>query len=94
VPGAGVHRELAALVRAGLTPAEAIRAATSTATDLVGARPASVRLVPGAGADFIIVSGDPLKRIEDLATITHVVRNGEVLDPKILLARAKQARGK
>jgi hypothetical protein len=93
VPGAGLHRELAALVRAGLPPIEAIRAATSTAADLVGAKPAVVRFAPGTDANFIIVSGDPLKTIEDLAGITHVVRAGEVFDPKILLARAKQATG-
>ncbi len=39
VPGAGLQRELSALVRAGLPPIEAIRAATSTAADLVGAQP-------------------------------------------------------
>jgi hypothetical protein len=91
VPGAGLHRELAALVRAGLPPIEAIRAATSTAADLVGAKPTVVRFTPGTDADFIIVSGDPLKTIEDLASITHVIRAGEVFDPKVLLARAKQA---
>ncbi len=91
VPGAGLHSELAALVRAGLPSIEAIRAATSTAADLVGAKPTVVRFTPGTDANFIIVSGDPLKRIEDLANITHVVRSGEVLDPKALLARAKQA---
>ena len=94
VPGAGLHRELAALVRAGLPPIEALRAATSTAADLVGAKPTVVRFTPGTDANFIIVSGDPLKQIEDLANITHVVRAGEVLDPKVLLARALQARGR
>ena len=94
VPGVGLHRELAALVRAGLPPIEAIRAATSTAADLVGARPTIVRFTPGTDANFIIVSGDPLKKIEDLASITHVVRAGEVFDPTVLLARAIQARGK
>jgi hypothetical protein len=91
VPGIGLHRELAALVRAGLPPIEAIRAATSTAADLVGAKPGAMRFTPGADASFIIVSGDPLKSIDDLARITHVVRAGDVLDPKELLARATQA---
>jgi hypothetical protein len=94
VPGVGLHRELAALVRAGLPPIEAIRAATSTAADLVGAKPLMVRFTPGTEADFIVVSGDPLENIEDLGNITHVVRAGEMFDPKVLLARAKQARGK
>jgi imidazolonepropionase-like amidohydrolase len=94
VPGAGLHRELAALVRAGLAPIDAIRAATSTAGELVGAKPAAVRFAPGADADFIIVSGDPLKKIEDLANISHVIRAGEVFDPKVLLARATLAKGR
>jgi len=91
VPGAGLHRELAALVRAGLTPAEALRAATVTAGDLVGAKPGFARFTPGAEANFIVVSGDPLKNIEDLANITSVIRAGEVLDVKALLARAQHA---
>ena len=90
VPGIGLHREMAALVRAGLPPIEAIRAATSTAADLAGAKPAVVRFIPGTDANFIIVSGDPLKRIEDLSSITHVVRAGEVFDSKVLLARAQR----
>jgi hypothetical protein len=94
VPGAGLHRELAALVRAGLAPADAVRAATATAAELVGAKPSAIRFAPGADADFIIVSGDPLKKIEDLAGITHIVRAGEVFDPKVLLARATLAKGR
>ena len=39
VPRIGLHSELAALVRAGLTPADALRAATVTAAELVGAKP-------------------------------------------------------
>jgi hypothetical protein len=93
-PGVGLHRELAALVRAGQQPLDAVRAATSSAADLVGARPTAVRFAPGTEASFIIISGDPLKTIEDLANITHVVRAGEVFDPKVLRARAVQARGK
>jgi hypothetical protein len=91
VPGAGLHRELAALVRAGLTPAEALRAATVTAAYLVGATPGDVRLSPGTEANFSVVQRDPLKRIEDVANVTSVIRAGEVLDVKALLARAQHA---
>jgi imidazolonepropionase-like amidohydrolase len=93
-PGVGLHRDLAALVRAGLAPVDAIRAATSAAADLVGLRPTAIRLSPGTDANFVIVSGDPLKQIEALVNITHVIRAGEVFDPKVLRARAVQARGK
>jgi hypothetical protein len=91
VPGVGLHRELAALVRAGLTPAEALRAATVTAAELVGAKAGFAGFAPGTEANFIVVRGDPLKGIEDLANITSVIRAGEVLAPKDLLARAKQS---
>jgi tRNA G18 (ribose-2'-O)-methylase SpoU len=37
------------------------------------------------------VSGDPLKRIEDVGNVTSVIRAGEVLDVKALLARAQHA---
>jgi imidazolonepropionase-like amidohydrolase len=90
-PGAGLHRELAALVRAGLTPAEALRAGTVAAAELVGAKPGMTSLAPGTEANFIIVRGNPLSRIDDLGTITSVIRAGEVLDPKDLLARARHA---
>ncbi|HNV01991.1 MAG TPA: hypothetical protein PLE61_07760 [Vicinamibacterales bacterium] len=90
VPGGGVHRELAAFVRAGLTPAEAIRAATAAGSALVGAQTGGAGLSAGAPADFFVVTGDPLTRIEDLSAITHVVRAGELLDPKALLALARR----
>ena len=93
VPGAGLHTELAALVRAGLTQGEALRAATVTPAELVGAKQGVTSFTPGTEANFIIVSGDPLKQIGDLARITTVVRAGEVLDPKDLLARARRTVG-
>ncbi len=88
MPGAGIHRELAALVKAGLTPADAIRAATTNAAEMLGATRALGAVAPGYGADFFVVTGDPLAAVADLAKIAHVVRRGEVLAPKDLLARA------
>lgn len=92
VPGAGLHTELATLVRAGLAPADAIRAATIRGADLLGASGQIGAIKPGMAADLIIVSGDPLSSVGDLAKITHVIRGGEVLDPKELLGRAMRAR--
>jgi imidazolonepropionase-like amidohydrolase len=90
MPGLGIHREIAALVKAGLTPADAIRAATTNAAELLGAAKTLGAIAPGFGADFIVVTGDPLASVADLAKILHVVRRGEVLDPKDLLARARR----
>lgn len=92
IPGAGVHRELALLVGAGLTPAEAIRAATVTSAEVLGAAGSIGQLRPGFRADFFAVDGDPLQRLDDLARIRLIVRGGEVLDRDDLLKQAKRAR--
>ena len=89
VPGAGVHTEMAALVRAGLTPADAIRAATTNAVAMLGTEGAAGTIAAGADADLLIVEGDPLATIGDLSRITHVVRRGELLEPARLRDRAR-----
>ncbi len=86
--GIGTHAELAALVAAGFTPADAIRAATVNAAALVGAERALGAIAAGRDADFIIVEGDPLADLAALQRLTHVVRRGEVLDPETLRAFA------
>jgi hypothetical protein len=91
VPGAGVHRELAMLVAAGLSPAEAIRAATVNCADLVGAGTTLGQIAVGFQADLIAVEGDPLAKIEDLQRIALIVRGGEVLERQQLLAQARRA---
>jgi len=91
VPGAAIHRELQLLVRAGLTPAEAIRAATMNPAALVGASSSLGQIREGFGADLFAVEGDPLREIGDLQQVRIVIRAGEVLDPKELLAQARRA---
>nr|WP_239070783.1 amidohydrolase family protein [Amycolatopsis sp. SID8362] len=56
--GAALHDELDLLVRAGLTPAEAITAATSAAADAFGLRDRG-RIREGLRADLLLVDGDP-----------------------------------
>jgi len=90
-PGIGLHLELSALVRAGLSPEDALRTATTNAADMMALGKEAGVIAPGAEANFIIVQGDPLKRIQDLQKITTVVRGGEVFDVKALLARAQGA---
>lgn len=93
VPGLALHRELSALVSAGLSPADAIRAATATAAETLGAGGSLGQLRPGFRADLIIVSGDPLADVAALREIVQVVRGGEVLDRQALLASARRAAG-
>ncbi len=91
VPGAGVHRELAMLVAAGLSPAVVIRAATVNCAELVGAGDTLGQISAGFKADLFAVEGDPLAKIEDLQRITLIVRGGEVLERQQLLAQARRA---
>ena len=91
IPGAGIHRELAMLVAAGLSPAVAIRAATVNCAELVGAGQTLGQISAGFKADLIAVEGDPLAKIDDLQRITLIVRGGEVLERQQLLAQARRA---
>ena len=68
-------RELELLVDHGLTPAEALRAATSTAGSVLGdTRIGSIR--PGSHADLVAVAGDPFTSISALRDVRFVIARG------------------
>ena len=73
--GASVHHELQLLVAAGLTPVEALRAATSTPARRFGLADRG-RIVAGARADLLLVDGDPTTSISDTLSIRAVWRRG------------------
>jgi imidazolonepropionase-like amidohydrolase len=76
-------RELGWLVKAGLTPAQAIAAATTTAADLLGMADRLGRLAPGYAADIVAVDGDPLVNIDALFTgVRVVIKDGTVVVDK------------
>jgi imidazolonepropionase-like amidohydrolase len=78
-PGYSVHEEMAYLVRkAGLTPLEALRGATLYAAQTMR-DPVSGRISPGQRADMLLLSSDPLSRIEATSQIEAVVLNGRYL---------------
>ncbi|MFJ4680327.1 amidohydrolase family protein [Kitasatospora sp. NPDC088783] len=70
-------REFPALTGAGLTPHRVLRAATSTAADLLG-RPDLGRIAAGATADLIALPGDPFEEIEALHRVDFVMQRGAV----------------
>jgi imidazolonepropionase-like amidohydrolase len=74
-PGAGLHDELQLLVRAGLTPREALLAATRDAARLLGADTIGV-VKRGAVADFVVLSASPLEDIANTRQIELVVSRG------------------
>jgi imidazolonepropionase-like amidohydrolase len=78
--GEGLHRELELLVEAGLTPLQAITAATKNAALLLGQSAEWGTLEAGRRADVIVVAGDPARRIGDTRNVELVMQAGRVLD--------------
>lgn len=80
---AGLHgdnaREIIWLVKAGLKPAEALRAATSDAARLLGLEGKVGAIVPRAFADLVAVPGDPTRDIGVVEKINFVMKGGEVV---------------
>jgi imidazolonepropionase-like amidohydrolase len=76
--GLNAH-EFAVMVKLGLTPLQAIQAATMNAADLLGWAGKVGSLEPGAWADIIAVEGDPLKDVTTLERVTFVMKGGEVV---------------
>ncbi len=77
-PGPGLHREIAKLVGAGLTPVEAIRAATLEPARFLAASdaPDFGNVAVGQRADLLLVDGDPTADVAALAAIRAVLLAG------------------
>jgi imidazolonepropionase-like amidohydrolase len=71
-------RQFHYMVQYGMTPAQAIQAATIHAADLIGRSPDVGSLSPGHFADLIAVTQDPLQRIESLEHVSFVMKGGAV----------------
>ena len=71
--------ELAAMVEAGLTPAQAIAAATGGNADALGIAGAVGTIAPCKEADLLVVEGRPDERISDIAQVLAVVKAGRVV---------------
>lgn len=96
-PGFSLHDELRLLVKAGLTPAEALRSATVAPAAWLGVREVTGDIRRGAPADLVLLDGNPLRDIAQTARIHAVVSRGRYLDREKLdamLAAAKQAASK
>jgi imidazolonepropionase-like amidohydrolase len=70
--------EFSYLVQFGLTPMQAIRAATSRAAEMLDEKGELGVVAPGAYADIIAVSGNPLKDVKELANARFVMKAGNV----------------
>ncbi|MEQ1352684.1 MAG: amidohydrolase family protein [Candidatus Acidiferrum sp.] len=73
-----VSKEFGALVRGGMTPIEALRAATVNGAELLGRSKDIGTIEPGKYADIVAVDGDPLSDITVMEKVTFVMKGGEV----------------
>jgi imidazolonepropionase-like amidohydrolase len=72
-------RELATLIEAGMTPMEAIQAATSVPAEMLMQSANIGAIEVGRKADIIAVEGDPLADISLLETVSFVMSKGEII---------------
>ena len=85
VSGFSLHRELELLVRAGLSPMEAIMAATRRPAERLGRRDVFGTIVAGRSADLVLLAADPLADIRNVGRIERVIARGVAYEPETLL---------
>ena len=93
-PGFAMHDELALLVRAGLTPLEALRAATSNPASYFAATDSLGSIAVGRVADLVLLDANPLTNIANTRRIAAVMANGRLYDAparNALLVEAQRA---
>ncbi len=89
--GASLHHELQLLVEAGLSPVEALRAATALPASRFSLGDRG-RIAPGMRADLVLVTGDPTTDILATRDIQHVIKEGHFVDLAARKAEAARSR--
>jgi hypothetical protein len=79
-PGFSVHDELEELIKAGLTPAQALAAATRSGAEFLGRTGDFGSVAAGRFADLVLLDGNPLDNIRNTRRINAVVLQGRYLD--------------
>jgi hypothetical protein len=79
LPGFGLHDELALLVRAGMTPMEAIQSATLNPARFLGIEGTQGTIQKGKIADMVLLNANPLKDIQNTRQVAAVILKGRLL---------------
>jgi imidazolonepropionase-like amidohydrolase len=79
VPGFSAHRELRALVDAGLTPYQALRTGTKNVSTYFGTESTTGTVAAGKRADLVLLDANPLENIDNSTRIAGVMVNGRWL---------------
>ncbi len=80
--GVSMHEEIRWLAKAGLSPAEALAAATSVPADAFGLADRG-RIAPGLRADLVLVEGDPSADLADTLAIARIWKNGRAVERRL-----------
>jgi imidazolonepropionase-like amidohydrolase len=83
--GFGEHRELELMVTAGMTPMQAIVAATRTPAALLNLETLGI-VAPGKSADFLVLDANPLDSIANTRRIASVYQRGQQVDRQAMRA--------
>jgi imidazolonepropionase-like amidohydrolase len=79
-PGSSLHEELALLVRAGLTPMQALQAATRLPAEFLGKQQTQGTIEQGKIADLLLLDANPLDDIQNTQKIRAVILHGRLLE--------------
>ncbi|WP_444846294.1 amidohydrolase family protein [Duganella caerulea] len=82
IAGFTLHSELALLVKAGLTPAQALQVATRNGARYTRTSNDRGSIAAGKLADLVLVDGDPTKDIADVRKVAAVITRGYVIYPR------------
>ena len=93
LPGRGLQRELAYFVDAGLSPLQALQAATITPAEALGKERELGAIEPGFHADLVILDADPLADIRNLRRVRAVMQRGTLATPAELLREPQSKAG-
>lgn len=83
-PGISLHEELAMLVEAGLTPMDAIRAATYAPAAFLGLQDYQGAIAAGMKADMVLLNANPLENIRNTMAIEAVFKDGRYIQREAL----------
>ncbi len=81
LPGIGAHLELEYMVKAGLTPMQALTAATFLGAKFLGVLKTTGTVEAGKDADLLILDADPTADITNTRSISMVIRHGKIYRP-------------
>jgi len=91
--GPSVFREMEIMTRAGLSPLDVLRSATSNGAKAMGMERDIGTLAAGKLADLVILDADPLASVTNLSKIHRVIKDGKVFVPDELMRSIAASRG-